>query len=75
MKESARIDKWLWAARIYKTRSIAAGDIQSDYESSKKAGVAFIHAAYGFGTIDDEVPEIEDLSQLPDVVEKVFAGK
>ena len=42
---------------------------------SSGAGVAFIHAAYGFGTIDDEVPEIEDLSQLPEVVEKVFAGK
>lgn len=54
---------------------VYVGDIQSDYESSKKAGVAFIHAAYGFGTIDDEVPEIENLSQLPEVVEKVFAGK
>ena len=57
------------------TDAVYVGDIQSDYESSKKAGVAFIHAAYGFGTIDDEVPEIENLSQLPEVVEKVFAGK
>lgn len=29
MKTEARIDKWLWAARIYKTRSVAADAIKN----------------------------------------------
>lgn len=29
MKTEARIDKWLWAARIFKTRSIAVGAIKN----------------------------------------------
>lgn len=29
MSETARIDKWLWAARIYKTRSIAVDAIKN----------------------------------------------
>ncbi len=29
------------------------GDIQGDYEASRKAGAYFIHAAYGFGDVSD----------------------
>lgn len=49
------------------------GDIQGDFNASLEAGVKFIHAAYGFGTIDRKVPEISCLSELPEAVEKVFA--
>ena len=48
------------------------GDIQGDYDSSKKAGVKFIHAAYGFGTIDDDVPAIHSFSELPEIVKRVL---
>lgn len=52
--------------------AVYVGDIQGDYDSSKEAGVKFIHAAYGFGTIDDEVPYIHSLKELPEVVKKVW---
>ena len=47
--------------------AVYVGDIQGDYDASKKAGVAFIHAAYGFGTIDEEVQRIEEFSRLADL--------
>jgi len=40
------------------------GDIQGDYDSSMLAGVEFIHAAYGFGTIDADVERINAFSEL-----------
>jgi phosphoglycolate phosphatase len=52
--------------------AVYVGDIQGDYDSSMAAGVSFIHAAYGFGTIDAEVLKIQTFAQLPEVVEKVF---
>ena len=36
--------------------AVYVGDIQGDYDASMDAGVKFIHAAYGFGTIEDKVP-------------------
>ena len=41
------------------------GDIQGDYDATMKAGGRFIHAAYGFGTINAPVPAIRSLSELP----------
>lgn len=45
-------------------QAVYVGDIQGDYDASRKAGVDFIHAAYGFGTIDAEVPKIYAFSEL-----------
>ncbi len=48
------------------------GDIQGDYDASMKAGVKFIHAAYGFGTINTEVPKITAFSELIQVIPTVL---
>lgn len=48
------------------------GDIQGDYDSSCEAGVGFIHAAYGFGRINCDVPHIAELSDLPEICDELF---
>ena len=50
--------------------AVYVGDIQGDYDASKAAGVKFIHAAYGFGEIEDEVPRIEKPLELKEVISK-----
>ena len=53
-------------------RAVYVGDIMGDYVSSCEAGVDFIHAAYGFGTVDADVVTIQSFAELPEAVEKVF---
>ena len=36
-----------------------------------QAGFDFIHAAYGFGTVDADVPELAQFSDLPELLEKL----
>ena len=50
---------------------VYVGDIQGDYDASKAAGVKFIHAAYGFGTIDEAGPAIHSLDELPEVAKEI----
>lgn len=52
--------------------AVYVGDIQGDYDASMDAGVKFIHAAYGFGTISDTVPEIATFSELTNVTDQVM---
>ncbi|MFR4350073.1 MAG: HAD family hydrolase [Roseburia sp.] len=44
--------------------AVYVGDIQGDYDASCAAGVGFVHAAYGFGTIDAAVPRIRQIQEL-----------
>ena len=48
------------------------GDIQGDYDSAVKAGVDFIHAAYGFGTIRETVPELTEFCRLPELLDRII---
>lgn len=52
--------------------AVYVGDIQGDYDASMTAGVHFIHAAYGFGTIAAEVEKIYTFSELTKVVKNVL---
>ena len=54
------------------TDSVYVGDIQGDYDASVKAGVKFIHAAYGFGIVRQDVPRVQSISELVSAVETVF---
>ena len=44
-------------------------------EESAKANVDFIHAAYGFGEIKNVKYKVDNLSELPKVVSKIFENK
>lgn len=47
------------------------GDTQGDYNAATQAGVPFLHAAYGFGHIDHEVPHVDAFADLPAAVERL----
>ncbi len=58
----------LLAERNKLTQACYVGDIQSDYDATVKAGYPFIHARYGFGTINTDVPFIDSFNDLPVIV-------
>ena len=53
-------------------RVIYVGDTNKDKIESNKANVMFIHAAYGFGKIEDDENKIEAIEELPQMIESLF---
>lgn len=49
-------------------RAVYIGDTQGDCDAADYAGIPFIHAAYGFGTINREVPKVSNLHEIAEVV-------
>ena len=53
-------------------KAIYVGDTQGDCDASDFAGVPFVHAAYGFGTINKEVPKVTAFEQVAEIAEKLL---
>lgn len=47
------------------------GDTQGDYDACRQAGVPFIWASYGFGTVDAPVPSIDAPDELLECLKKL----
>ncbi len=55
-------------------KSIYVGDTQKDCDAAEKAGVPFVHAAYGYGTIDHVVPALASFAELEARAESLLNG-
>lgn len=54
------------------TKAVYVGDIQGDYDATVEAGLTFIHASYGFGTIAQKTPAIRCFGELPEVMKTLW---
>lgn len=50
---------------------VYVGDIEGDYNSATKAGVPFIHAAYGFGKVPMAKYAIDDITKLEETLDNM----
>ena len=56
------------------TRAVYVGDIYADYMAASRAGIRFIHASYGFGTVPKGTLSIAAIDELPTVADAFFNG-
>ena len=52
--------------------AVYVGDTMGDYDATMQAGLPFIHAAYGFGTVPEGTAKIDDIRELPEKVKEIL---
>lgn len=53
-------------------KALYLGDTEGDYNAAKLAGVPFVHAKYGFGTVRDAEYSINSFEELKDIARKIL---
>lgn len=54
------------------TNCIYVGDTQGDCDAAKRADIPFVHAAYGFGSVDNCAAVLQSLNDLPAVAARLL---
>ena len=75
MTDVARIDKWLWAARIFKTRSIAADACKNGRVTIKGINVKPSHTIKAGEVISVKKPPITYSFEVLQTIEKRVGAK
>lgn len=53
-------------------KALYIGDTQGDFDGANIAEIPFIHAKYGFGTINEVVPFVSEFSDIPAKVKELL---
>lgn len=75
MKNEARIDKWLWAARIFKTRTIAAAACKKGQVSMKGTQLKASRLIHEGDIIDVRKPPVTYSFRVLQAIEKRVGAK
>ena len=75
MNEEARIDKWLWAARIFKTRSIAADACKNGRVTIRGINVKPSHMVKVGETVDVRKPPVTYSFRILKTIEQRVGAK
>lgn len=58
--------------RNHLEQAIYIGDTRGDFEAAKLAGIPFVHAAYGFGQVEEAAYKISALSEVVETADRIM---